>query len=145
MSEATITKPAKSASSAAKPRKRFVGSKSSGPSKSGAPHVVANQIPQVILQDPQLNAAIKTLPSNYSFEIQKTIHHIRKNNSKMVALQMPEGLQMFACTIADIIERCAGGLHHAPTIVICELILFSQVHGCAYGDHGRRDLRRVLH
>ena len=25
----------------------------------------------------------------------------------MVALQMPEGLQMFACTIADIIERCA--------------------------------------
>lgn len=23
----------------------------------------------------------------------------------MVALQMPEGLQMFACTIADIIER----------------------------------------
>ena len=26
----------------------------------------------------------------------------------MVALQMPEGLQMFACTIADIIERCVG-------------------------------------
>jgi diphthamide synthase subunit DPH2 len=25
----------------------------------------------------------------------------------MVALQLPEGLQMFACTIADIIERCA--------------------------------------
>ena len=27
----------------------------------------------------------------------------------MVALQMPEGLQMFACTIADIIERYADG------------------------------------
>ena len=25
----------------------------------------------------------------------------------MVALQMPEGLQMFACTIADIIEKYA--------------------------------------
>lgn len=74
--------------------------------------MVANQIPAEILDDRQLNAAIKSLPSNYSFEIHKTIHHIRKNNSQMVALQMPEGLQMFACTIADIIERCAGDSHH---------------------------------
>ncbi len=29
----------------------------------------------------------------------------------MVALQMPEGLQMFACTIADIIERWAFVVH----------------------------------
>ena len=108
---ATETKPPKPSSSAAKPRKRFVGSKSSGPTKSSSSHVVANQVPSEILQDSQLNAAIKALPSNYSFEIHKTIHHIRKNNSKMVALQMPEGLQMFACTIADIIERCAGDLH----------------------------------
>ena len=71
--------------------------------------MVANQIPAEILEDAHLNAAIQQLPSNYSFEIHKTIHHIRKNNAKMVALQMPEGLQMFACTIADIIERCAGG------------------------------------
>ncbi|EKM59144.1 uncharacterized protein PHACADRAFT_249390 [Phanerochaete carnosa HHB-10118-sp] len=107
MSEATVTekRPTKSSSNAAKPRKRFVGSKSSAPSKSGASHVVANQIPQEILQDSQLNAAMKALPSNYSFEIHKTIYHVRKNSSKMVALQMPEGLQMFACTIADIIER----------------------------------------
>ena len=104
-------KKAPTSSSAAKPRKRFVGSKSAGPSRTGAPAVVANQIPAEILEDPQLNAAIKQLPSNYSFEIHKTIHHIRKNNSKMVALQMPEGLQMFACAIADIIERCAGDLH----------------------------------
>lgn len=68
---------------------------------------MSNQIPPDILQDPELNAAIAQLPSNYSLEIHKTIFHVRKNNATMVALQMPEGLQMFACTIADIIEKCA--------------------------------------
>ena len=34
----------------------------------------------------------------------------------MVALQMPEGLQMFACTIADIIERCGGCISFSKTI-----------------------------
>jgi hypothetical protein len=92
-----------------KPRKRFVGSKSATPSKPGVSSTIANQIPQDILSDALLNEAIKQLPSNYSFEIHKTIHHVRKNNAKMVALQMPEGLQMFACTIADIIERYVGG------------------------------------
>jgi 2-(3-amino-3-carboxypropyl)histidine synthase len=93
-------------SSTARPsKKRFVGIKSARPSKPGVPIAVVNQIPQDILSDVQLNNAIKQLPSNYSFEIHKTIHHIRKNNSKVVSLQMPEGLQMFACTIADIIER----------------------------------------
>jgi 2-(3-amino-3-carboxypropyl)histidine synthase len=86
-------------------KRRFVGTKSSQPSKPGVRPAIINQIPQDILSDAELNNAIKQLPSNYSFEIHKTIHHIRKNNSKMVALQMPEGLQMFACTIADIIER----------------------------------------
>ncbi|KAI0750779.1 Diphthamide synthesis [Daedaleopsis nitida] len=95
---------------ATKPRKRFVGTKSATPSKPGYSPVVANQIPPDILNDVQLNAAIKQLPSNYSFEIHKTIHHVRKNQAKMVALQMPEGLQMFACTIADIIERFTNAL-----------------------------------
>jgi 2-(3-amino-3-carboxypropyl)histidine synthase len=103
------------ATSVAKPRKRFVGSKSSKPSKPGVTSAISNQIPQDILEDPELNAAIKQLPANYSFEIHKTIHHVRKNNATMVALQMPEGLQMFACTIADIIEKCA----------ICNLYSFS--------------------
>lgn len=68
--------------------------------------MLSHQIPADILEDPLLNEAIKQLPSNYSFEIHKTIHQIRKFGSKMVALQMPEGLLMFACTIADIVERC---------------------------------------
>lgn len=89
---------------AAKPRKRFVGRQTVGPSKIRSP-VISNQIPQEILEDGALNMAISQLPSNYSFEIHKTIHQIRRNNSKVVALQMPEGLQMFACVIVDIIER----------------------------------------
>ncbi|KAF8211375.1 Diphthamide synthesis [Mycena galopus ATCC 62051] len=97
------------ASNAAKPRKRFVGTKSATPSRPGAP-TMSNQIPQDILQDPELNAAIAQLPRNYSLEIHKTIFHVRKNNATMVALQMPEGLQMFACTIADIIEKFTPAL-----------------------------------
>ncbi|KAI0347171.1 Diphthamide synthesis [Trametopsis cervina] len=108
MTETTPTKA--KVSNASKPRKRFVGSKSATPSKPGVSSVVANQIPVEILEDKNLNGAIQQLPSNYSFEIRKTIHHIRKNNAKMVALQMPEGLQMFACTIADIIERFTPAL-----------------------------------
>ncbi|KAJ7276157.1 Diphthamide synthesis [Mycena haematopus] len=94
---------------AAKPRRRFVGTKSATPSRPGAP-TMSNQIPQDILQDPELNAAIAQLPRNYSLEIHKTIFHVRKNNATMVALQMPEGLQMFACTIADIIEKFTPAL-----------------------------------
>lgn len=44
------------------------------------------------------------LPGNYNFEIHKTIHHIRRDHVKSVALQMPEGLMMYGCAIADIIE-----------------------------------------
>lgn len=91
------------AKNANKPRKRFVG-RDSVTAKSGS-SLPVNRIPVEILEDPELNAAILQLPTNYSFEIHKTIFHIRKNNAQMVALQMPEGLQMFACTIADIIER----------------------------------------
>lgn len=93
-----------SSKTAAKPKKRIIGRTSAKPAKNGISAFV-NQIPREILEDAELNVAIKQLPSNYSFEIHKTIHHIRKNGATMVALQMPEGLQMFACTIADIIEQ----------------------------------------
>ncbi|XP_056613390.1 2-(3-amino-3-carboxypropyl)histidine synthase subunit 1 [Triplophysa dalaica] len=69
------------------------------------PRRVANQIPEEILKDPELNEAIKILPANYNFEIHKTIWRVRQAKAKRVALQLPEGLQMFACVIADIIER----------------------------------------
>lgn len=66
---------------------------------------VANQIPEEILNNHELQEAVGTLPSNYNFEIYKTIWRIQQTGAKRVALQMPEGLLIFACTIADIIER----------------------------------------
>jgi hypothetical protein len=87
-----------------KPRKRFVG-RTSKPAGGTSTPVIANQIPESVLGDPLLQAAADQLPKNYTFEIHKTVHHVRKNGAKVVALQMPEGLQMYACTIADIIER----------------------------------------
>ncbi|KAJ1200699.1 hypothetical protein NDU88_004520 [Pleurodeles waltl] len=65
---------------------------------------VANQIPEEILNNSELQEAVGTLPINYNFEIFKTIWRIKQIGAKRVALQMPEGLLIFACTIADIIE-----------------------------------------
>lgn len=63
-----------------------------------------NTIPADILEDEDLNKAIATLlPSNYNFEIHKTIHAIRRHHSTRIALQLPEGLLLFSTTIADII------------------------------------------
>lgn len=68
-----------------------------------------NQVPPEILNNEELIDAMKLLPSNYSFEIPKTIHRIRTLGAKRVALQMPEGLLLFATTISDILtEFCPG-------------------------------------
>lgn len=56
----------------------------------GATRVI-NKIPQSLLNDAELNAAISVLPNNYNFEIHKTIWRIREMKAKRVALQMPEG------------------------------------------------------
>ena len=97
-------------------RKRFVGvhNKTGGNRAStelavrggpGRKRGAATHIPESILQDSELNAALKALPSNYNFEIHKTVWRVRQVEAKRVALQFPEGLLLFACTIADIIER----------------------------------------
>lgn len=75
---------------------------------------VVNKIPQTILNDKDLNAAISVLPPNYNFEIHKTIWRIKESKAKRVALQMPEGLLMFSLVICDIIERFTD----ADTIVM---------------------------
>lgn len=67
--------------------------------------VKVNKIPQALLNDPLINAATSALPFNYNFEIHKTIWRIKESKFKRVGLQMPEGLLMFASTIADIIEE----------------------------------------
>lgn len=68
-----------------------------------------NQVPPEILNNSEINEAIALLPANYSFELHKTIHRIRSSGAKKVALQMPEGLLLFATTISDILtEFCPG-------------------------------------
>lgn len=69
-----------------------------------------NKIPAEILEDADINAAIGLLPPNYSFEIPKTIHRVRRSGAKKVALQFPEGLLMFATTISDIVTRFCDGV-----------------------------------
>jgi len=66
---------------------------------------IAKQIPDDILSNSELNEAVALLPQNYNFEVHKTIWRIRQTGSKRVALQFPEGLMMFACPLADIIEK----------------------------------------
>ena len=75
------------------------------------PLVRKNQIPEEILSNPELAAAVAVLPSNYNFEIHKCIWKIKQifsGRSVVVALQMPEGLLMYACVIADILQRFTG-------------------------------------
>lgn len=92
--------------------RRFVGRKKGGKGKTrrGRRRRVrsSHQIPDDLLQNDELNKAIGSLPSNYSFEIHKTIWKIRQAGARRVALQFPEGLLMYACTISDILEHFAS-------------------------------------
>lgn len=101
------------------PRRRFMGRKED--EKEGvegslvklntrSKHIgrMLNQIPDDILNNEELNESIKLLPSNYNFEIHKTIWNIKKHNAKRVALQMPEGLLIYSLIISDILENFCG-------------------------------------
>lgn len=70
----------------------------------------ARRIPESILNDPDIAAAVSLLPDNYNFEIHKTIWKLREASppASKVALQFPEGLLLFATVIGDIIERFTG-------------------------------------
>lgn len=70
--------------------------------------VIGQQVPADILNNAALNAAIAILPGNYNFEIHKTVWRIRQAGARRVALQFPEGLLLYACVIADILEGFAG-------------------------------------
>ncbi|CAL9730003.1 2-(3-amino-3-carboxypropyl)histidine synthase subunit 1 [Monosporozyma unispora] len=112
------------------PRRRFVGSKNLNGkgtttkrstenetgsevvhkprSKTAASRRTITHIPDEILEDKDLNDAVKLLPSNYNFEIHKTIWNIKKHGAKRVALQMPEGLLIYSLVISDILEQFCG-------------------------------------
>ncbi|EFN88258.1 2-(3-amino-3-carboxypropyl)histidine synthase subunit 1 [Harpegnathos saltator] len=94
--------------------------------------VRASKIPQELLNDPLLNSAIAALPSNYNFEIHKTIWRIKEIKAKRVALQMPEGLLMYATTIADIIEHFT----EADTVIMADVTYGA----CCVDDYTARAL-----
>ena len=106
---------------AAPRRGRFVGRRRGGgrgsgsavsTSGAGRARRAALQVPEEISQNAELNLAIKALPAHYNFEIHKTIWRVqqemKERGAKRVGLQMPEGLQLFAMTISDIVERFTG-------------------------------------
>ncbi|XP_066149199.1 2-(3-amino-3-carboxypropyl)histidine synthase subunit 1 [Euwallacea fornicatus] len=66
------------------------------------------KVPESLLNDPHLQAAASVLPANYNFELPKTIWRIKELKARFVALQMPEGLLLFATTLADIIKEFTG-------------------------------------
>ncbi|KZZ93927.1 diphthamide biosynthesis protein 1 [Ascosphaera apis ARSEF 7405] len=100
---------------AKQPRKRFVGRKTADAAQaqkaesSGAAASTDKSLEKEILEDQDIKDAIQLLPTNYNFEIPKTIHQIRQAGAKRVALQLPEGLLIFATTLSDIIcQFCPG-------------------------------------
>lgn len=72
---------------------------------------IKNQIPDSILNDASLNAAISLLPSIYQFEVHKCVWRISSTNAKRIAIQLPEGLLMYALTLSDIFTSFAGASH----------------------------------
>ena len=76
-----------------------------------------NKVPDDILNDPELRLAMEVLPDNYNLEIPKTIWRIRRDNFRMVALQLPEGLTMFATSLSDIIEKFT----EAQTVIMSDV------------------------
>ncbi|KZV31502.1 diphthamide biosynthesis protein 1 [Dorcoceras hygrometricum] len=81
------------------------------PPKPRPKRFVKSQIPDSILNDAALNAAIALLPSNYNFEIHKIIWRVRSTNATRVAIQFPEGLLMYSLIISDILTAFAAVTH----------------------------------
>lgn len=106
------------------------------PKKVIKPRNKINRIPQELLEDPVLNKAITRLPSNYNFEIHKTIWRIKELKAKRVALQMPEGLLMYSIVISDIIERFTD----ADTVIMGDVTYGA----CCVDDYTAKALKADL-
>ena len=92
-----------------------------------------NNVPDEILNDKDINDAIALLPRNYNFEIHKTIRRIRTSGAKKIALQMPEGLLLFATTISDILTQFCPG---ASTLIMGDVTYGA----CCIDDYTARAL-----
>ena len=53
-------------------------------------------------------AAAAVLPPHYNFEVAKTVLKVRASGARRVGLQLPEGLLLFACALADLVAHFTG-------------------------------------
>ncbi|KAF5731820.1 diphthamide biosynthesis protein 1 [Tripterygium wilfordii] len=81
------------------------------PKRAPPKRFVKNQVPDSVLNDAALNAAISLLPANYNFEVHKSVWRIRSTGARRVALQLPEGLLMYSLILSDIFTAHAGVSH----------------------------------
>jgi len=56
------------------------------------------------------------LPTAYSFEIEKTVQRIMNLKAGHIALQMPEGLLLYATVISDVLQRLAPTLQQVSIL-----------------------------
>ncbi|ETO27629.1 dph2-like ovca [Reticulomyxa filosa] len=110
--------------------------KKEGCKKRGPTATLRQQIPDEILENKDLQNAMKALPSNYNFEIDKTIWRLKtaEPSPKRIALQFPEGLLMYACIIADILERFKKKKKNLIMITLGLLDKFAEVECVIMGD-----------
>ena len=125
--------------------------------RSHAPH---SHVPLELQSDPLLLQSISALPSNYNFEVPKTIHRIRTSAAKTVALQLPEGaptalylpnylsISMCVCICLAYIylthSHCLALFHFLPPppvprslgVLLCFGRHTPRVHGCLCVCHG---------
>lgn len=94
---------------------------------------ISTAVPDSVWNDKALNADIATLPANYSFEVHKTVHRIRTMGARRVALQLPEGLLMYANILADIIRNHCS---EAETIVLGDVTYGA----CCVDDYSAKSL-----
>lgn len=117
-----------------KPRRRIIRRRGAG-GASGLRQ--QQQIPTSITENRELILAMAALPLDYDFEVFKTVWRIEQQQEppcRHVALQMPEGLLMYACTIADVLKRFC-------TVVDTVSVMGDVTYGaCCVDDLGARAL-----
>lgn len=109
------------------------------------------RIPETLLNYDLLNQAIAdVLPSNYNFEIHKTIWRIRCLRAKRIALQFPEGLLMFAIPIAELLRKFtalfdnnAEDRNECPNYTELDVVIMGDVTygACCVDDYTARALK----
>lgn len=95
---------------------------------------VKSQIPDAILHNENLNAAVSLLPKNYNFEIHKLLHRVSTINARHVSLQFPDGLLLFSLPISDIL------LAFADSVTDVSVLSDTSFGACCIDDLSARSL-----